>query len=318
LPPPILVIGGPTASGKSRLALDLAAAFDGEIVNADASQVYRELAILTARPGADDLAAVPHHLYGVLSARERCSAGRWRTMALEATEAIHRRGRLPIVVGGTGLYIQALIRGLAGIPPVPDAVRIAVGERLAADGPAALHAVLAARDPATAARLAPADRQRIRRALEVLEATGRSITDWQAASSDAPPPVDAWTLIVDPPRDALRAACAGRFLAMIEAGALDEVRGLLALGLPADAPAMKALGVAPLARHLAGEIDLEAAIAAAQTATAQYAKRQQTWFRNQMPGTERLSGGPGYAQFSERIFQYSCTKIRHFLLTRQS
>ena len=202
MPPPILVIGGPTASGKSRLAVDLAGAFDGEIVNADASQVYRELAVLTARPGEPDLSAIPHHLYGVLSATERCSAGRWRTMALDAIAAIHRRGRLPIVVGGTGLYIQALIRGLAEIPPIPDAVRAAVGERLAAEGPAALHATLATRDPATAARLAPADRQRIRRALEVLEATGRSITDWQAAQSDAAAPVDAWTLVVDPPREA--------------------------------------------------------------------------------------------------------------------
>lgn len=320
--PPLLVIAGPTASGKSRLALDIAQSLDdrggAEIVNADAIQVYRELAILTARPGAADLAAVPHHLYGVLSAAERCSAGRWRELAIEAIADIHARGRLPIVVGGTGLYIRALLEGLAPIPEVPDAMRAAIAERMATQGAPALHADLARRDPAGAAKLSPNDRQRIARAIEVLEATGRPIGDWQREQADAPSPFASLAFVVDPPREALRDACAGRFRAMLAAGALDEVRGLLALDLPATAPALKALGVPELAAHLSGDIDLETAAERAETATMQYAKRQQTWFRNQLPGAARLPAGPGYAQFSERIFQDSCTKVLSFLLTGQS
>lgn len=320
--PPLLVIAGPTASGKSRLAIDIAQSLDdrggAEIVNADAIQVYRELSILTARPGADDLAAVPHHLYGVLSASERCSAGRWRELALQAITDIHARRRLPILVGGTGLYIRALLEGLAAIPDVPDAVRAAIAERMAAQGAPALHAALARRDPAAAAKLSPNDRQRIARALEVLEATGRPIGDWQREAAAEAPPFMTLSFVLDPPREALREACAGRFRKMLAAGALDEVKALLALDLPSDAPAMKALGVPELAAHLSGQIDLETAAERAETATMQYAKRQQTWFRHQLSGAERLATGPGYAQFSERIFQDSCTKIRSFLLTGQS
>lgn len=320
--PPLVVIAGPTASGKSRLALDIAQSLDNvggaDIVNADAIQVYRELSILTARPGPADLAAVPHHLYGVLSAAERCSAGRWRELALKAIADIHARGRLPIVVGGTGLYIRALLEGLAAIPKVPDTVRAAIADRLEAQGAPALHAELARGDPEGAGKLSPNDRQRISRALEVLEATGRPIGDWQREAAEEAPPFSALAFVLDPPRDALRDACAGRFRAMLAAGALDEVKALLALGLPANAPAMKALGVPELLAHVAGEIDLETAAARAETATMQYAKRQQTWFRHQLPGAERLPAGPGYAQYSERIFQDSCTKVLSFLLTRQS
>ena len=323
--PPIVVIAGPTASGKSRLALDIAgalrksgaAAIEVEIVNADASQVYRELAIVTARPGADALAAVPHHLCGILSATERCSAGRWRSLALDAIADIHRRGGLPIVVGGTGLYLRALLRGLAAIPPVPEAVRAAVAARMEALGPAALHRELVERDPESANRLAPADRQRICRALEVLEATGRPIGDWRREVAGDPPAFDVLAFVLDPPREDLRAACRARFRAMVEAGALVEVRALLALGLPAEAPALKALGVRELAAHLAGAIDLETAIERAVAATSQYAKRQQTWFRHQLPEGIRLPAGPGYAQYSERIFQETCTNIRSFLLTHR-
>lgn len=318
--PPLLVIAGPTASGKSRLALDIAQSLADrgtEIVNADAIQVYRELAILTARPGAADLAAVPHHLYGVLPAAERCSAGRWRALALDAIAGIHARGRLPVIVGGTGLYIRALLEGLAPIPPIPETVHAAVAERMTARGAAALHSELARRDSEAAAKLAPNDRQRIARALEVLEATGRPIGDWQRDAAGDAPSFAALRFVLDPPREALRQACAGRFRAMIAAGALDEVRALLALGLPASAPAMKALGVPELAAYLAGAIDLETAAGRAETATMQYAKRQQTWFRHQLAGADRLPAGPGYAQFSERIFQDSCTKIRRFLLTGQ-
>jgi tRNA dimethylallyltransferase len=316
---PLLVIAGPTASGKSRLALDIAQSLNdrggAEIVNADAIQVYRELSILTARPGSDDLAAVPHHLYGVLSAAERCSAGRWRTLAVAAIADIHARGRLPVVVGGTGLYIRALLEGLAPIPDVPETVRAAIAVRMTTQGAPALHAELARSDPAGAARLSPNDRQRIARALEVLEATGRPIGDWQRAAAAEAAPFSVLSFVLDPPREALRQACAGRFRAMLAAGALDEVRGLLALDLPSDAAAMKALGVRELAAHLAGNIDLGTAAERAEIATMQYAKRQQTWFRHQLSGAVRLPAGPGYAQFSERIFQDSCTNIRSFLLT---
>ncbi|MEX1107761.1 MAG: tRNA (adenosine(37)-N6)-dimethylallyltransferase MiaA [Dongiaceae bacterium] len=315
---PVVVIGGPTASGKSGVALDLAQRFDGDIVNADAMQVYRELAILTARPGPSDLAAAPHHLYGVLPAAERCSAGRWHEMARAAIADIHNAERLPILVGGSGLYLRALMQGLADVPPVPDAIRDAVGARMAARGPQAMHAALNARDPETAARLAPADRQRIRRALEVLEATGRSLSDWQREAASGEPEFDFLAIVVDPPREALRDACDARFRAMLEAGALDEARAVIALDLPADRPALKALGLRELARHLAGESDLETAIVEAQAATRRYAKRQSTWFRNQLPAAERVEAGPGYAQYSERIFQDICTNIRHFLLTRQT
>jgi tRNA dimethylallyltransferase len=320
--PPLLVIAGPTASGKSRLALDIARSLDGrdgaEIVNADAIQVYRELSILTARPGAEDLASVPHHLYGVLPASERCSAGRWREIALDAIAEIHVRGGLPIVVGGTGLYIRALLEGLAPIPNVPEAVRAAIATRMTEEGAPALHAELGRLDPAGAAKLSPNDRQRIARALEVLEATGRPIGDWQREAAEEAPPFSALSFVLDPPREALRDACAGRFRAMLAAGALDEVKALLALDLPSTAPAMKALGVPELSAHLSGAIDLETAAERAETATMQYAKRQQTWFRHQLSGAERLAAGPGYAQFSERIFQDSCTKIRSLLLTGQS
>jgi tRNA dimethylallyltransferase len=315
---PVVVIGGPTASGKSGLALELARRFDGDIVNADAIQVYRELSILTARPGPAELAAVPHHLYGVLPATDRCSAGRWLGIALTAVASIHDSGRLPIVVGGSGLYLRALIRGLAAVPPVPEAIRQEIGTRMAALGPAAMHAALRERDPETAARLAPADRQRIGRAWEVLEASGRPLSEWQRDAAAAAPDFDFRTFIVDPPREALRAACDARFRAMLDAGALGEVRAVMALGLTADRPALKALGLRELARHLDGETDLETAIAAGQGATRRYAKRQSTWFRTQHSGAERVFAGPGYAQYSERIFQDICMNIRHFLLTHQT
>ncbi|MEX2199798.1 MAG: tRNA (adenosine(37)-N6)-dimethylallyltransferase MiaA [Dongiaceae bacterium] len=314
---PVVVIGGPTASGKSGFALGLARHFNGDIVNADAMQVYRELAILTARPGPGDLAAAPHHLYGVLAVSERCSAGRWHEMAVTAITDIHKVGRLPILVGGSGLYLRALMQGLAAVPSVPDEIRASVGARMTELGPQAMHAFLAERDPAMAARLAPADRQRIRRAIEVLEATGRSLSDWQSAAAGTEPAYDVHAIVVDPPRASLRAACDARFRQMLDAGALDEVRRIMALDLEPDRPALKALGLRELARHLAGEIDLETAIAEAQAATRRYAKRQATWFRNQLPVARRVPAGPGYQQYSERIFQDICTNIRHFMLTGQ-
>ena len=316
----MVVVAGPTASGKSALALELGEAFGGVIINADAMQVYRELEILTARPDAAALARVPHRLYGVLPGAAACSAGRWREMALAEVAAALAAGRLPIVVGGTGLYLRALARGLAPLPPVPAALRRAARQRHRELGGAAFHAALAARDPVTAARLDPGDSQRLIRAWEVLEATGRPLAAWQAEDPGAGPPYRFLCVALRPPREALYAACDRRFLAMIEAGALEEVRALLALGLDPALPVMKALGVADLAAHLNAALPLESAVARARQATRRYAKRQMTWLRTQLPrdySGNQISLRAFEAQFSESLKQEIFTIIREYLLTPQ-
>lgn len=283
----VIVIGGPTASGKSALALELALALDGVVINADSMQVYAELEILTARPGAADLARAPHRLYGVLPAGTRCSAAAWCDMALAEIGLAQKAGRRPIVVGGTGLYLRALMEGLSPIPPVPEEIRRATVELHETLGGEVFHAELMRWDPKTAQRLNPGDSQRLIRAWEVMVATNRSLADWQSEAGAGPPPGMVFDMVVlEPPRADLYAACDGRFRAMIAAGALEEARALLALGLAPDLPAMKAVGVPELAAHLSGEIDLEAAIAKAQQATRNLAKRQTTWFRNQRPSGE--------------------------------
>jgi tRNA dimethylallyltransferase len=302
---PVIVVAGPTASGKSAAALAVAEAFGGTVINADSMQVYRELPVLTAQPSAADRARAPHVLYGVLPAAERCTAGRWREMALREIAAAQAAGRLPIVTGGTGLYLKALLEGLAPIPDVPAHVRAetaSLHERLGAER---FHATLAERDPAMAARLAPGDTQRVRRAYEVVAATGRSLASFQAETA---PAAGAFVpLLLMPPRAALNAACDARCRAMIAAGALEEVRGLLAQGLSPELPAMKALGVRELVRHLRGELDFETALALFQQATRQYAKRQYTWFRHQLRGAQVWD-----AQFSESI------KVEIFSFIRKS
>ncbi len=308
---PVLIVAGPTASGKSALALAVAEAFDGTIINADSMQVYRELRILSARPSPADEARAPHRLYGVLSAAERCSAGRWRAMALAEIAAAHAAGRLPVVCGGTGLYLKALAEGLSPMPHVPAEIRARLSARLRAEGAAALHAELAARDPDTAGRTKPTDSQRILRALEVLEATGRSLADWQAGPADAPPPgLRIATILLAPPRAALYAACDRRLAEMVTAGALDEVRQLNATGLDPSLPAMKAVGVREFGEYLAGNCDLQAALAAARQATRRYAKRQMTWFRHQIVADLTLD-----AQFSESLLSKIFAFIRQKLLT---
>jgi tRNA dimethylallyltransferase len=306
----VLVLAGPTASGKSALALAIAERFHGTVVNADSMQLYAELAVLTAQPDATSLARAPHRLYGVLDAAERCSAARWRAMAEREIDAARAAGRLPIVVGGTGLYLRALMQGLADVPPVPEPIRAALGRRLAAAGARALHAELAAIDPATAARLAPNDRQRILRALGVLEATGRPLSEWLASASVAAgPPYRFHPYVLDPPRPALYAAIDARLAAMAEAGAIEEVRALLARGLDPGLPAMKAIGVREFGDFLAGRCALSAAVAAAQQASRRYAKRQLTWFRNQLPEANRLAGTLTNEQFLERFFHEIFSKI---------
>lgn len=278
---PVVVVAGPTASGKSALALALAEAHGGVVINADSMQVYRDLRILTARPDEAACARAPHRLYGVLDAAEACSAARWRDMALAEIAAARAAGRLPIVVGGTGLYLEALLEGIAPVPDIPAPVREAARALRAALGGAGFHALLAARDPEMTARLAPGDSQRLVRAFEVIEATGVSLAEWQRRPSAEPGlagPV--LRILLMPPRPALYAACDARVPGMIAAGALAEVAALRRRGLDPALPAMKALGVRPLLRHLAGEIDREIAIAATQQETRRYAKRQSTWFRH--------------------------------------
>ena len=279
-----VLIAGPTASGKSALALTLAERLGGTVINADSMQVYRDLRILTARPPATEEARVPHLLYGQVDAAENYSVGRWCVDAVAALAAVERAGRLPVVVGGTGLYFKALTRGLAAVPPIPANIRSAVRERLAAGGIAPLYAELGARDPATAHRLMPADRARITRALEVVLATGRSLTDWhREGMKPALDPDSAVKIFLDADRAELYRRIDARFDAMLASGALEEVHALRRRGLDPALPAMKAHGVPWLIRHIGGEIDLATAADGGKRDTRRYSKRQATWFRHQLP-----------------------------------
>jgi tRNA dimethylallyltransferase len=286
--PPLLLIAGPTASGKSALALRLAETLGGEIVNADALQLYADLRILSARPSPEEEARAPHHLFGVADAADGWSTGRWVRTAVSVLDEIKARGRPAILVGGTGLYFKALTDGLADIPPVPAAVRQAAADRYDAIGETDFRAELAIHDPAAATRIEAGDRQRLLRAVEVWDATGKALSDWQADTRPVLAP-GAWRAVVmEPPREALYARCDARMGAMVRQGALEEVAALMARGLDPMLPAMKAVGLRELASHLAGERTLAQAVALAQQETRRYAKRQLTWLRNQTPGWERL------------------------------
>jgi len=279
-----VLIAGPTASGKSALALMLAEALGGTIINADAMQVYRDLRVLTARPSSAEEARVPHLLYGHVDAAENYSVGRWCVGASAALPVVERGGRLPILTGGTGLYFKALTHGLAAVPPIPAQIRATVRARLEREGIAALYAELSERDAATARRLMPGDRARITRALEVVLATGRSLTDWhREGMTPALDPQLAVKVFLDVDRAELYRRIDARFDAMLRAGALDEVRALASRRLDPALPAMKAHGVPWLIRHINGEIDLAAAVEAAKRDTRRYTKRQATWFRHQLP-----------------------------------
>ena len=280
-----VLIAGPTASGKSALAMRVAERLGGVIVNADSMQVYRDLRIITARPTPEDEWRVPHRLYGHVDAAENYSVGRWCADAGAALEAVWRERRVPILVGGTGLYFKALTQGLSEVPPTPPDIRAAVRARCDALGAAALHAELARRDPEMAARLRPGDRMRVARALEVLEATGRSLAEWHRDGMPAILDPDAAVkvfLTVDRAEVARRIDA--RFDAMLAQGAVEEVRALAARGLDPMLPAMKAHGVPWLRRYLADEISLDEAAAGGKADTRRYTKRQVTWFRHQMPG----------------------------------
>lgn len=306
---PIIIIGGPTASGKSAFALAVAQEFGGTIINADSMQVYRDLRILTARPDVAVEALAPHRLYGVLDAADPCSAARWASLAEEAIAAASAAGRLPILVGGTGLYFRALLDGLAAVPAIPPEIRTAARQRHGELGGEAFRALLAERDPLGAARLAAGDTQRLVRAYEVAAATGRPLAAFQAEQEATPRRRHA-AFVLAPPREALYAACDARFTAMLAAGGLAEARALVARRLDPALPALKAVGVPELARCLAGEIPLDAAALLAQQATRRYAKRQLTWFRRQLPGATVVN-----AQFSESLLPEIFSNIRQFLLT---
>jgi tRNA dimethylallyltransferase len=283
----IILIAGPTASGKSALALELAEKLGGVIINADSMQVYRDLRIITARPSPDEEKRVPHRLYGHVDAAENYSVGRWFGEAAAALADTLSQGQPAIVAGGTGLYFSTLTRGIAAVPPIPTEIRREVRGRLAAEGVAALHAELKLRDSATAARLKPGDRARITRALEVVLATGRSLTAWHG--DNTPPRVDladAGKVFLMPNRDELELRIDARFDAMMVAGALEEVRALAARNLDPNLPAMKAHGVPWLIRHLKGEIPMAEAVEQSKRDTRRYTKRQATWFRNQLPQFE--------------------------------
>ena len=289
-PPRPILIAGPTASGKSGLALALAERLSGTVINADSMQVYRELRILTARPTPEDEARAPHALYGFVNGAEAYSAGRYAADAAAAIAAARAAGRVPIIVGGTGLYFKALLEGLSPVP-VPDPEVRAFWRAEAVRRPATeLHALLARRDPEMAARLMPTDPQRIVRALEVLESTGRSLAAWQREPGQ-PVLAEAETvrLLSLPDRRIQAANIEARFAAMLAAGALEEVRALLGAGFSTELPIMRALGVASLAAHVRGTISLDEAAGVAKADTHKYAKRQLTWLRRNMIAWKAIS-----------------------------
>lgn len=284
-----VLIAGPTASGKSRLALDLARRHRGMVINADSMQVYRELRVLTARPGVADESIAPHRLYGHVPAANCYSVGAWVREVEDAIGKAHEAGRIPVVVGGTGLYFKALSEGLADIPSVPAHVRREV--RALAEGATseALHRRLAGIDPQDASQIRASDRARILRAFDVYMATGRPLAEWR--KQPGKPILDMSTVerfVLDPERSPLYGRIDARAETMLAEGAIGEVEALLALGLSEDLPAMKAIGVRQLADHLAGKLPLDAALAAIKSETRRYAKRQLTWFRNQMRDWPRL------------------------------
>jgi tRNA dimethylallyltransferase len=276
-----VLIAGPTASGKSAQALALAEEIGGVVINADSMQVYREAPILTAQPGDADKARVPHLLYGHVSATQIYSVGAWRDDAIKALAEARAMRRIPIFVGGTGLYFMALTDGLADVPPTPPEIRDAARALLDDIGVEALHARLMERDPLTASRLRPSDPQRVLRAFEVFEATGRPLAEWQGATAD--PVLKTMriaTFVLDPPRPQLRARIAARFETMVDGGGLEEACKLQ--GLDPSLPAAKLLGLRPLQALAAGTLTRDEALDAAITATRQFAKRQMTWFRHRM------------------------------------
>ena len=308
---PVLIVAGPTASGKSALAMDVAERFSGTVINADSQQVYKELRIISARPSVEDEKRVPHRLFGVMSGHEVCSAGRWSEMAVAEIKACFAHNRLPILAGGTGMYLKSLVEGLSPIPDVPGDIREqarALHEKL---GGEAFRDEVAKLDPVSAEKLPAGDTQRLIRAWEVSSATGRAFSDWQ----DEPriPLIENVRfahIALIPDRQKLYDGIEKRFDWMIDHGGLDEVRALLPLGIDPDKPLMKALGVPELAAYLRGEMELEAAVSKAKHVSRNYAKRQLTWLRSQIPEAHVLP-----AQYSESFREEIFAFVHQFLLT---
>jgi tRNA dimethylallyltransferase len=310
----VVIIAGPTGSGKSALAMAVAEHFGGVIINADSQQVYRDLAILTARPSAAEMARVPHRLYGVIDAAESCSVGHWLRLSLAEIAAAQEARKLPLLVGGTGLYLEALLKGLAELPPIPEAAREEAHALHAKLGGVAFRAALAELDPEAALRVAPTDTQRLTRAYEVVRATGLPLSAWQRRQGAAPIR-HAAAVVPLPPRAALYAACDARVARMMASGAEAEVGALLKRQLAPSLPAMKAVGVRELGAFLDGHISCESAIAAMQQATRNYAKRQYTWFRRRLSETATLRKLVINEQLSESLLLEIFSFIRQFLLT---
>jgi tRNA dimethylallyltransferase len=288
-----ILITGPTASGKSALALRLAQERNGVVINADSMQVYDTLRVLTARPSDEEMMGIAHHLYGHVQATRFYSTGEWLRDVDALLTALRSERKLPIVVGGTGLYFKALTGGLSDMPEIPQDIRCAVRLRLKTDGPEALHAELARRDAAVAGMLEQKDGQRIVRALEVLHATGRSIRDFQDRKGPMLiEPARAMKFVVLPDRPLLHERINKRFALMLEFGAIEEVEALLAQDPAPDLPVMKAIGVREIADMLAGRMGRDEVVERSSALTRQYAKRQMTWFRNQMDESwRRITGG---------------------------
>lgn len=306
------MIVGPTASGKSACAIDIAREFDGVIINADSMQVYRDLRILTARPDLQEEAQAPHRLYGVIPASEPCSAGRWREMALAEVEAAATAGKLPILVGGTGLYVESLLYGIAAMPEVPESVRALAMDRIGKVGGHVFRLELAALDPFGAAKLDPGDTQRLVRAYEIVKATGTPQHVWQGLQTLDPAPVAPVILKLLPERPGLYQLCDARLDKMVTTGGLEEVQALAAQNLDPMLPAMKAVGIPPLLAHIRGEMSLLDALEIAKRDTRRYAKRQLTWFRNRMQ-----TGYAFNAQYSERLAAKIFSIIRKSVLTKK-
>jgi len=288
-----ILIAGPTASGKSGAALELAERLGGTAINADSMQVYRELAVLTARPTPEEMAIVPHRLYGTVPAANAYSVGRWLEDVTAAIAETRREGRVPILVGGTGLYFKALLEGLSPVPDIPPETRNFWREQSNALGAEGLYRALQSRDPVMAARLRPSDPHRVVRALEVIDATGVSLAEWQEAPGAPVLHGDtAQKLVIAPEREQLYAAIAARFDRMIDNGAVEEVRALVALALDPGLPTMRAHGVRELAAYLAGAMTLEEAVTKAKTESRRYAKRQMTWLKRFMADWEWMPDAP--------------------------
>jgi len=300
--PLIVLMAGPTASGKSSCALELAQRLEGVIVNADSMQVYRDLRVLTARPSTDDEALVPHHLYGFVEGAQAFSTGKWLEVMARFLAKLKESGTSAIITGGTGLYFNALEKGLSPIPDIPDDVRAHWRGRLSDEGPKILHGELGKRDPEMAKQLEPGDGQRIVRALEVFDATGKSLTDWRDIPGTSL--LEGWPVrrvVLSVEREKLYQRCDLRFGQMIEEGALEEVRDLAVQGLDPALPIMKALGVPQLLAHVAGDMDLEQAAELAKRETRRYAKRQMTWFRGQMADWPLHNPNDGFDKLVETL-----------------